>query len=165
MSREKTKLLEKAWEYAYETEDWSPPLKMALQDVTEEQADWRPQGAASNTIRETVHHLIYYKEKFLQKSGHKPDGITNTDTFQAAAIRAENASWDETRDRLAAAHAGIASIIREWSSDEDYDRELTENYTAGQWVSSLANHDAYHIGQIVLLRKLQGTWAATRSFQ
>ncbi|WP_339278528.1 DinB family protein [Paenibacillus sp. FSL W8-1187] len=167
-NREKTKLLEKAWEFAYSKEDWSPPLQTALEGVTEEQADWRPQGAAANTIRETVHHLIFYKEAFLRawrgESDTAADGVTNTDTFHAAGIGAEEASWEETRRRLGQAHAAIGAIVREWEEDSLYEKRIGKGSEAGTWVNSLAVHDAYHAGQIILVRKLQGSWAPTRSF-
>lgn len=35
---------------------------------------------------------------------------------------------------------------------------------AGEEVMSLILHDAYHTGQIVLVRKLQGSWPGTRRF-
>ncbi|QJC52149.1 DinB family protein [Paenibacillus albicereus] len=167
-NREKTNLVEKAWEFAYSKEDWSPPLQAALEGVTEEQADWRPQGAAANTIRETVHHLIFYKEAFLRawrgESGARAEGVTNTDTFQAPALGAEGAAWEETRRRLEKAHADIASILREWEDDSSYEKRIGSNSEAGTWVNSLAVHDAYHAGQIIFVRKLQGSWAPTRSF-
>ncbi|MGE7057310.1 DinB family protein, partial [Paenibacillus glucanolyticus] len=41
------------------------------------------------------------------------------------------------------------------------EEEITES---PQRIASLITHDAYHTGQIIFLRKLQGSWPAKRSF-
>jgi len=167
MARIKTELLQKGWEHAYDKEDWQPPLGMALEGITEEQADWRPPGEAGNTIRENVHHLIFYKERFLNKwygvETPAQPRISNTDTFQPAVNGAEGEAWEATKKRLAEAHAKIGFII-EAMDDAVYDKDVVKDSPAGPWLTSLYVHDAYHCGQIILLRKLQGSWSPTRSF-
>jgi hypothetical protein len=37
-------------------------------------------------------------------------------------------------------------------------RELKEHQTAGCWLANHACHNAYHLGQIVLLRRMLGIW-------
>ncbi|MCS7462153.1 hypothetical protein N0M98_18605 [Paenibacillus doosanensis] len=41
--------------------------------------------------------------------------------------------------------------------DQKLQKEL-DGITIYQWVSDLALHDIYHTGQIVFIRKLQGSW-------
>jgi hypothetical protein len=38
------------------------------------------------------------------------------------------------------------------------------NEPIGLTLTSIILHDAYHIGQIIQIRKLQGSWPANRSF-
>lgn len=54
------------------TEDWYPPLKDALTGITAEQANWKPEGVAVNSIWETASHILFYKERLLaQLQGEK----------------------------------------------------------------------------------------------
>lgn len=54
------------------TEDWYPPLKDALTGLTAEEANWKPEGVAVNSIWETASHILFYKERLLaQLQGEK----------------------------------------------------------------------------------------------
>ncbi|WP_188997509.1 hypothetical protein [Paenibacillus nasutitermitis] len=44
-------------------------------------------------------------------------------------------------------------------SDQDLQNEL-DGITIYQWVSDLVYHAVYHTGQIIFIRKLQGSWPA-----
>ncbi|NBD23228.1 DinB family protein [Paenibacillus glycinis] len=160
----KTELLLRGWDYAYGQEDWYPPLSDALNGLTAEQAHWRPEGGHVNTVRETVQHLIFYKERLLKRlTGEErayPEGVTNDDTFAVPA--ASQADWNDALDRLRAIHAGIRAQLAGWT-EEDFERKLPTT-TFGNWAHSLAMHDAYHTGQIIMVRKLQGSWPERRSF-
>jgi len=72
---DKIELLLREWDFCYDEEDWFPPLSEALKGLTAAQADWRPEGGSVNSIWETVHHLIFYKERLLTRlSGEEPPG-------------------------------------------------------------------------------------------
>ena len=47
---------------------------------------------------------------------------------------------------------------------EDLYKEIPEDNPLMIELKSLAMHNAYHIGQIVFLSKMQGVWEAKRSF-
>ncbi|MBB6674803.1 DinB family protein [Cohnella nanjingensis] len=158
-------LLKQYWDFTYDQEDWFPPLKDALNGVTAAQADWRPEGEAANTIRATVHHLVFYKERFLQAlqtgdAGYPP-GLTNDDTFRADGT--DEASWTAVRARLEAAHRSLRALLGAMT-ESDLEKRVPKTET-GQWFMSLIAHDAYHTGEIVQIRKLQGSWPARRSFE
>jgi uncharacterized damage-inducible protein DinB len=161
----KIELLLQGWDSCYEKEDWYPPLKDALNGLTIDQANWRPGGEPINSIWETVHHLIFYKERLLKRltgeEAEYPSGVTNDDTFVGAT--ASEQDWRDTLLRLKAAHQGIRDAVAGWD-DEQFER-MIPNTVAGRWVFSLITHDAYHTGQIMLIRKLQGSWPSRRSFE
>lgn len=162
----KIELLLHGWDSCYEKEDWYPPLTDALQGLTAEQANWRPEGEHVNTIAENLTHLIFYKERLLYRmTGEESDypDMTNDDTFAVASASAHD--WEATLDRLQAVHQGIRDRIAQW---EDNDFEYVypnRSQSVGRWVNSLIMHDAYHTGQIVFIRKLQGSWPSHRSFE
>jgi hypothetical protein len=160
----KIELLLQGWDYCYDKEDWYPPLLDALDGVSAANANWRPERAAVNTIWENVHHLIFYKERLLERlkgmESVYPAGITNDDTF--AVPFKEESAWKDTLVRLDKVHKGIREVLASLN-EEDFERVIGKT-TIGLWVTSLISHDAYHTGQIIQLLKLQGTWPDKRSF-
>lgn len=163
MSGPLNEVLLRNWDYAMEEEDWSPPLKTALDGVDVEQALWKPQGAAANSIWETVNHLLYYKERLLRKLQglpKLPDLESNTATFTVTDTGEQ--AWKQTVERLKQVHAELREIIS--SFGEEASERNGSGHAPGEEVMSLILHDAYHTGQIVLVRKLRGSWPSTRSF-
>lgn len=158
-------LLLHEWDICLNKEDWYPPLKDALQGVTVEQADWRPEGQPVNTIWENVLHLIFYKERFLNrltdKEAQYPAGLTNDDTF--AVVSKEEFAWKDTIHRLETVHQEIRGILADLP-EEDFDRRIPTS-SIGLSATSLIMHDAYHTGQIIFIRKLQGSWPSKRYFE
>jgi hypothetical protein len=161
----KMELLLHEWDFCHDKEDWFPPLAQALEGVTAEQAKWRPEGEAANTIWETVRHLIFYKERLLNRlrgeEPQYPEGLTNDDTF--ASTQEEEGAWQETAAHLAKVHHSIREVLAGLKED-DFERANPKT-PLGLQVTSLIMHDAYHTGQIVLVRKLQGSWPSSRSFE
>lgn len=151
------------WNYCYDQEDWYPPLAPALEGVTAEEASWRPQGEAGNTIWENVNHLLYFKERLLKRLGKEEtisEGISNDDTF--LNVEEGDEAWQKTVGRIAKAHKDIRDAVSRMS-EEDL-RRPAPNRPLQDQLHSLMVHDAYHTGQIILIRKLQGSWVAARSY-
>ncbi|MFD1956971.1 DinB family protein [Paenibacillus thailandensis] len=163
----KMELIRHGWACAYEKEDWHPPLRDALNGVTAEQASWKPEGEAVNSIWENVNHLIFYKERFLKRlTGEEtpesyPKDVTNDDTFAVPDPSEE--AWAASVSRLAAVHGEIRSLLEKYDK-KDFERQLP-THPLGTWAFSLIMHDSYHTGQIIQLRKLQGSWPSRRSFE
>ena len=144
----------------YDADGWFVCLRTALHGVTAEQAGWKPAGV-DNSIHETVNHLIFWNERWLQRYRgelNKPEDVENKGTFKS-----DEADWQRTLVKL-------WSLMDEWRdklaviTDEKLTQFVNAEYQA-PWTSPLAHqniHNAYHIGQIVLLRKLQGSWDASK---
>jgi len=140
----------------YDENNWFVSLKSALEGVTAAQAAWKPVGA-DNSIWENVNHLIFWNERWLQRYRgelNDPQDVENTGTFKSGET-----DWQKTLEKLDA-------VMEEWRAklktitDEKLESPVNDAYQA-PWRSPLAQqniHNAYHIGQILLLRKLQGSW-------
>ncbi|QHZ58065.1 hypothetical protein M655_021740 [Brevibacillus sp. NSP2.1] len=87
---------------------------------------------------------------------------TNDDTFQPSGSPDDEAAWQATVQRMETVHRQIHEKLVALS-DEAFDQPLP-SIPAGQSVMSIILHDAFHTGQIVQIRKLQGSWPARRSF-
>lgn len=128
---------------------WFVSLTNAIDGVTPEQASWKQEN--TNSIHEIVNHLIFYNEKFLnrfKKIQVPPKSISNIkETFSGSQ------NWNE-------AAKYIKEIMAEWreliQGSEESRLEDEENWNI--IIANFTVHVAYHVGQIVLLRKLQGSW-------
>jgi len=149
----------------YDQDGWYPPMKAALAGVTAEQASWRPAGEAANTIWETLNHLIYYKERVLERAnGGSPvfPYKDNTETFEAGKAAGDEAAWQAALARLDAIHQGFKTFLAT-QTDEQVTAPLG-NGTIAQTLANILLHDAYHTGQVVMVRKLQGSWPAKNAY-
>ncbi len=140
----------------YDENNWFVAVKNAIAGLTADEAIWKPAGA-DNTIWEEVNHLIFWNERWIHRYRGLltyPEDIENTGTFKS-----DESDWQTTCEKLFA-------VMDEWREILD---EITEEKLASPvndqwphpWYSPLAQqniHNAYHTGQIVLLRKLQGSW-------
>jgi len=148
------------WDLAFDVEGWYPPLKAALNDVDFKQASWKAEGKSSHTIAELVNHLLYYTKRFLFRLERKswPYTIsTNDESFNNISTAD---LWNSSLQELSDLHQNIKKKIEELA-DGELDLSLPEA-SIGEQVLNLIMHDAYHTGQIVLIRKLYGSWPETR---
>ncbi|MDN4067320.1 DinB family protein [Paenibacillus vini] len=146
----------------WDREEWIVPLSVALQSVTVEQAEWTPPGGG-NSIRETVNHINYYNKRILNRLKNIPSvpGVqTNEETFSNLEHPAGAEGWiatlaetERTAYELRQAISGLKdSDLQAPYSDKSGEVKLGEELS--RWLL----HDAYHAGQIVLIRRQQGSW-------
>ncbi|MFY0543651.1 DinB family protein [Brevibacillus sp. H7] len=152
-------------ELTFDKEGWFPPLKDALKGLTAAQASWRPPGEAANTIWETVNHMLFYKERLLQViQGIDPihTANSNDDTFAVDHTVDDEEAWQATINRAERIQRELHNLLSAMS-DADFDRLFSQT-SLGLSTFNIIMHDAFHTGQIVQTRKLQGSWPARRSF-
>jgi uncharacterized damage-inducible protein DinB len=141
----------------FDKNGWFVATKNAINGVTAEQAAWKPEGA-DNSIHELINHLNYYNNAYLQRFkgvDYEYKAADNDATFDES----EAGSWDAERTRFDV-------IMNEWreeieKADESKFDEMAPPRNESKWKVVIANinvHGAHHGGQIVLLRKLQGSW-------
>jgi len=163
MIMQRKEILIQGWDFAYDVEDWYPPLKASLKDVDLRQAQWRPEGKSSHTIAELVSHLLYYKKRFLFRLERKEWTAkigSNDETFQTTQYATSDA-WNRALSELQSVQQGIRAKLVDLE-DQDLDSPLPKDPISRQLLS-LFMHDAYHTGQIILIRKLYGSWPGIRN--
>lgn len=145
----------------WELEEWIVPLSTALHNLTIEQALWAPPGGG-NTIWQTVNHINFYNKLVLSRLKNTPPSVsaqTNDETFQVAADAANVDAWNEllteTKRIVLELRETIAALSE---SDLEAPYRSSGPETIGHALSRWILHDAYHSGQIVLIRKMQGSW-------
>lgn len=158
----KKELLQNGVKQVFYDEEWYPPISDALKNLTAAQACWQPEGKASNTIWENVNHLLFFKERLLSRI-HKDNSFVapqnNDDTFVQGGPNDEDA-WQQTVKRTLQVHDALQSSLS--SLQEGELDQLSPSLPIWQQYLNILLHDAYHTGQIIQLRKLQGSWPSNR---
>ena len=130
----------------------------ALEALATQQAE-RRQGTL-HTIAEIVSHLAFWQDWFRSRceGGAEP--------MPAAAALGWKApppgSWPDVRQRFL---DGLETIVA-LGEREDAARVLAPplefpplaGYTVGDVLVHVSNHNAHHLGQVILLRQLLGAW-------
>jgi uncharacterized damage-inducible protein DinB len=156
----KAVLLEQ-FEGYYEENGWFVCLKNAIDGVTQEQSVWKTHGL-DHSIRESVIHITYWCERWLRR-------------YRGEALEANKAEISETflNDRAPdweAEKAKLFEVLDGWKevlqniTEEKLNEQVSPTYEE-PWYVPLAlqnTHNAYHISQIVVARKLQKAWEPTK---
>lgn len=125
---------------------------MSLDGVTADQAKWTD-GSGNHSIGQLTNHIIFWNERLLSSFKGLPEekfSGDNEETFNNFDVK----QWDATVKKLDA-------VMTEW---ERAIEEADEKKLSG-WYENIANistHNAYHVGQIVFNRKLQGSWDSSK---
>lgn len=144
-------------EHTYSQDDWYSPLKLVISDLTYEQALWKPENSSINSIWEITAHLLYYKERLLLRlRGENAEYTSNNqETFIIQGNTQED--WDSLVKSMEQANQGINDHIQKMSIiDLEND---TSKHPIWKHINGVIRHDAHHIGQIIINRKLQGIWS------
>ena len=140
---------------------WFVTVSNSLRGLPATQAAWRAPGL-DHSICETLAHLNYYNERHLRRLRGLPPAAAaaeNIDTFRCASNLSEEA-WQAEAHRFADIMSEWCRYLEQVSVEQSAD---TSEGEAQPWASVLAHinlHNAYHCGQMVLIRKLQGSWNA-----
>ena len=132
----------------HNVEDWFVPINIALQGVTAEQAKWMP-GPGSHSVGQLANHLLFWDTDSLARfKGETPPKFSgnNDETFNNFDAK----QWDDTVKKL-------DQVLTEWEQAVEAadDKKIEANASL---IAHVGAHNAYHVGQILYVRKLQGSW-------
>jgi len=131
---------------SYDITEWFVPFQKAVEGLSHEQATQKLTPAGDN-IFGIVAHLTYWNERYLKKMRDEAQsGSMETDnekTFLASG------DWNTLLQKAEEVFSGWVAHLNTLNEKD------AEHFTA---ISNTSMHNAYHIGQIVTLRKLQGSW-------
>ena len=136
----------------HDKSNWFVCADVAVANLTPEQANWSD-GKGNHSVGQLAYHLVFWNqrslEKFEGKSSPKFDG-NNDETF----TNFKAAQWNDTVHQLDEVMTSLEKLV-----ENATDAQLAE------WaptIANIANHNAYHIGEIVMVRKEQGVWDASK---
>jgi len=129
--------------------EWFVPVNTAVEDLSAEQAMWKD-SSGNHSVGQLVNHLYFWNARELAKfKGEKPGEFSgnNEETF---ANKLDKESWKTLVKKLDEVLTQLEKVI----SDAD-DAKLQTMYAD---IANISTHNAYHTGQIIFVRKLQGSW-------
>ena len=132
----------------HDQEDWFVSANVAVEGLTPEQASWTD-GKGNHSIGQLANHLIFWNSRALARfKGEPPEKFSgnNDETFNSF----DSKNWPATVKQLDQVLTDLEKIV-----------ETADETKLKDWSSTVAHigtHNAYHIGQIIYVRKEQGSW-------
>jgi uncharacterized damage-inducible protein DinB len=155
-----TKVFLEQLDMHYHENDWFASMNQALHGVTPAEAAWTSSGS-SNSIWQIVNHLIFWNEDVIHRikgteNPHRAED--NEKTFGNPGDPEDEIGWAQTVQHFDEVMNNLKTVIANLD-DEKLKAPYTANrYSTERLLSNIMMHDTYHLGQIVLLRKLQSSW-------
>lgn len=136
---------------------WYAPFSESVKNLSEEEAFWKP-NENSNSIAEIVQHLLYWNQTWqtrYQKS--HVNAVPSIGNNDKSFIIPEHQTFTDLKKQL-------LEVLLQWQgllTEEKVESEVNGFPEHVEWWEVLGNvstHNAYHIGQIIYIRKLQNSW-------
>lgn len=128
--------------------NWFVCADVAVAGLTSEQASWTD-GKGNHSVGQLANHLIFWNQLNLESmKGQKPEKFSgnNDETFNSFDAK----SWNATVKKLDEVLTELERLVE--SAD---DAKLKAVATT---IANINAHNAYHIGEMVVVRKEQGSW-------
>jgi uncharacterized damage-inducible protein DinB len=128
--------------------DWFVPANTAVEGLTAEQAKWTD-GKGNHSIGQLTVHITFWDKEALARFKGEPKvkfSGDNNETFNSF----DSKNWPEAVKQLDEVMTGWERAV-----------EAADDKKIALWASTIAHvgaHNAYHVGQIIYIRKLQGSW-------
>jgi uncharacterized damage-inducible protein DinB len=130
------------------TAEWFVPANTAVKGLTAEQANWTD-GKGNHSVGQLAYHLVFWNRRNLMVlKGEKPEKFSgnNDETFD----KFDSKTWNDIVKQLDEVMNELEKFVE--TADEAKLKEFAQTFT------HISTHNAYHIGQIIYVRKEQGSW-------
>jgi uncharacterized damage-inducible protein DinB len=128
--------------------EWFVPANTAVEGLTAEQANWND-GKGNHSVGQLAYHLLFWdREQLARFKGETPEKFNgkNDETFTNFDAK----QWEQTVKQL-------DQVLADWEKAV----EAADDAKVQQFASAIAHvgtHNAYHIGQMIYVRREQGSW-------
>ncbi len=144
--------IKKLFEDLFAGEPWlDVNLVQTLEGIPWQQAAKKP-AALPNSIWEIVNHIISWRENVLQRLQGKSIPTPEHNYFLPVEEHSE-AAWNKSLLKLNESQAKWIHYLGEMDTTTFDTVYPANNKSAFEHIHGIIQHDAYHLGQIVLLAK------------
>jgi len=137
-----------------------PALGEALAGLGAEQAVWRPVAGAHTILEIVLHAAAWIMEVASRVAGNPPAMPAPGDWPTADTGRGLEEGWEGAKVELARSRAALLAALADFPPARlaervggERDAPLGTGVSFAGMLHGLAQHNAYHAGQIVLLKK------------
>lgn len=147
--------------HAHAGDPWHGPSRASvLADVSAPEATRRPPGGAHSIWELVLHMTAWNGEVARRVRGAAPKEPPEGD-WPAAPAAPTEAAWVEAKRRLDTAHEALVSAVRDFPVERlgatvgtGRDAPLGSGVSYGAMLRGVLQHDAYHTGQVAVLKRL-----------
>jgi uncharacterized damage-inducible protein DinB len=147
---------------AHDGDPWhGSPVKAILQGITHAQAARRPPNGA-HSIWEIVLHMTGWRNEVARRATGEPAGEPEGGDWPSVG-EPTAARWEAALAALDASHRNLAAVVRGLSDErliqstnDPRNRELGAGVSYYELLHGVVQHDAYHAGQIAIVKKILG---------
>ncbi|HJY86123.1 MAG TPA: DinB family protein [Candidatus Acidoferrales bacterium] len=128
--------------------EWFVDCDTAMAGLTPQQASWRD-GKGNHSVGQLVYHMAFWNRRSLAKLKGEAEtkfSGNNEETFDSFAAK----KWNDTVAQFDQVMTELEKLV-----------ENADETQLKSWASTIAHigaHNAYHIGEIVYVRRSQGSW-------
>lgn len=146
----------------FDENGWFVAIRNSIEGLGVEQAALKPDGTDGNCIWELLSHVTYYNNAYLQRFkgiDHEYDVENNDQTFSVGEY--DEAAWRADVEKFDQVMNEFRGLLRD-AEESKLSEPVPANASRKWWevIADINAHNAYHGGQILLLRKLQDAWDA-----
>lgn len=136
--------------------EYAPPAHI-LEGLTPQQVGAQPAGAP-HSIYEELWHAAEWQRLVLARDDAALARWRVGEQFPPRPAPVDSASWQALVDGFLSSSARAVELSQDEAWLETDEDERQPGVTWRNALECLAVHNAYHLGKIVLLRQLLGTW-------
>lgn len=136
----------------HDKSNWFVCGNVALANLTPQQAGWSD-GKGNHSVGQLAYHIVFWNKQSLAKfRGETPEKFSgnNNDTF----TKFDAKQWSDLVHQFDQEMTDLEKIVENASDDQLAKMAPT--------IANISLHNAYHIGEIVMVRKEQGAWDASK---
>jgi uncharacterized damage-inducible protein DinB len=147
---------------AHDGDPWhGSPVTAILKGVTAQQAATLPPNGA-HSIWALVLHMTGWRNEVADRAKGKPSGEPAAGDYPAI-VDPTPARWKAALAALDASHENLMTVVRGMSDEQllkptndPRNRPLGTGVSYYELLHGIVQHDAYHAGQIAILKKVLG---------
>ncbi|ANC77621.1 DltD domain-containing protein [Fictibacillus phosphorivorans] len=136
---------------------WYLPFNESVENLSEEEAFWKPNNDC-HSIAEIVQHLLYWNKTWqIRYNESHVQAVPSIGDNDKSFVIPEHQSFSHLKEEL-------LDVLLQWQGlllEGKVESEVMGFPVPAKWweiIGNAATHNAYHIGQIIMIRKLQKSW-------
>lgn len=142
----------KLFEDLYDGNPWiDVTINRTLEPITAEMAK-KNILPGRNSIWQIVNHILNWRQTVLLRLQEKEVSVPDNNYFEPVSDTSE-AAWKKTKEKLNESQMQWLNFLKTLTEEDLLKINPKSKMTYVYHIHSIIHHDAYHLGQIVLLAK------------